>query len=223
MIFTEANTFISVVSSAFKGLSLNKWRRDFLIEIFMLYMVIPGRINFTQMSRYSNYCEQRFRNQFKQKFNFMNYNTALVTPCIGSRTAISFDPSHIDKPTKKTPYMGSFWSGSDKCTQMGLEISQIALIDIDINQSFHLEAVQTVPVKTLKTASMSLPDWYAHSIICRKQELQKLSKIVVADAFFSKKTFIQPLMHEGFHALCTEVFDVIHWFGCNHTLQCYSG
>lgn len=201
MIFTEVNTFISVVSSAFKGLSLNKWRRDFLIEIFMLYMIIPGRINFKQMSRYSNYCEQRFRNQFKQKFDFMNYNTALITSCIGSRTAISFDPSHIEKSGKKTPYMGSFWSGSDKCTKMGLEIAQIALIDIDINQSFHLEAVQTVPVKTLKTASMSLPDWYAHSIICRKQELQKLSKIVVADAFFSKKTFIQPLMNEGFHVI----------------------
>ena len=201
MIFTEVNTFISVVSSAFNGLSLNKWRRDFLLEIFMLYLVIPGRINFTQMSRYSNYCEQRFRNQFKQKFDFMNYNTSLITPFVGSRTAISFDPSHIEKSGKKTPYLGSFWSGSDQCSKKGLEIAQIALIDIDLNQSFHLEAVQTVPVKTLKIASMSLSDWYAHSIISRKQELQKLSKIVVADAFFSKITFVQPLMNEGFHVI----------------------
>ena len=70
MIFTEVNTFNSVVSSAFKGLSLNKWRRDFLLEIFMLYLVIPGRINFTQMSRYSDFGEQRFRNQFKENFDF---------------------------------------------------------------------------------------------------------------------------------------------------------
>ena len=78
MIFTEVNTFYSVVSSAFKSLSLNKWRRDFLLEIFMLYLVIPGRINFTQMSRYSKSCEQRFRNQFKQTFDFMNYNAFLL-------------------------------------------------------------------------------------------------------------------------------------------------
>jgi len=201
MIFTEVNTFISVVSSAFNGLSLNKWRRDFLIEIFMLYMVIPGRINFTQMSRYSKYCEQRFRNQFKQKFDFMNFNTSLITPFVGLRTAISFDPSHIEKSGKKTPYLGSFWSGSDQRTKKGLEIAQIALIDIDLNQSFHLEAVQTVPVKTLKIASLSLSDWYALSIINRKEELQKLSKIVVADAFFSKITFVQPLMNEGFHVI----------------------
>ena len=201
MIFTEVNTFISLVSSAFNGLSLNKWRRDFLIEIFMLYLVIPGRINFTQMSRYSKYCEQRFRNQFKQKFDFMNYNTSLITPVVGSRTAISFDPSYIEKSGKKTPYMGSFWSGSDQYTKKGLEIAQIALIDIDLNQSFHLEAVQTVPVKTLKQADLSLSDWYAHSIISRKQELQKITKIVVADAFFSKITFVQPLMNEGFYVI----------------------
>ena len=201
MIFTEVNTFISLVSSAFNGLSLNKWRRDFLIEIFMLYLVIPGRINLTQMSRYSKYCEQRFRNQFKEKLDFMNYNTSLITPYVGSRIAISFDPSHIEKSGKKTPYLGSFWSGSDQYTKKGLEIAQIALIDIDLNQSFHLEAVQTVPVKTLKQADLSLSDWYAHSIISRKQELQKITKIVVADAFFSKITFVQPLMNEGFYVI----------------------
>ena len=201
MIFTEVNTFISVVSSALNCLSINKWRRDFLIEIFMLYLIIPGRINFKQMSRYSKHCEQRFRNQFKEKFDFMAFNTSLIKPCISKRIAISFDPSHIEKSGKKTPYLGKFWSGSDKCSKKGLEIAQIALIDIDLNQSFHLEAVQTVPVKTLKQADLSLADWYAHSIISRKQELQKLSKIVVADAFFSKITFVQPLMKEGFHVI----------------------
>lgn len=201
MIFREVNTFNSVVSSAFKGLSLNKWRRDFLLEIFMLYLVIPGRINFTQMSRYSNFCEQRFRNQFKEKFDFIKYNTSLIAPYVGKRTAISFDPSHIEKSGEKTPYLGSFWSGSDQCTKRGLEIAQIALIDIDLKQSFHLEAVQTVPTKTLKVASMSLPDCYALKIIDRKEELQKVSKIVVADAFFSKITFIQPLMKAGFHVI----------------------
>ena len=88
MIFTEVNTFSSIVSSAFSGLSINKWRRDFLLEIFMLYLVIPGRINFKQMSRYSEYCEQRFRNQFKEKFDFIAFNTALISPIVGKRIAL---------------------------------------------------------------------------------------------------------------------------------------
>lgn len=201
MIFTEVNTFNSVISNTFNSLSINKWRRDFLIEIFMLYLVIPGRINFKQMSRYSHYCEQRFRNQFKEKFEFMTFNRELIKPVVSKRIAIAFDPSHIEKSGRKTPYLGSFWSGSDKCTKKGLEISQIALIDIDLNQSFHLEAVQTAPVKTLKIASLSLCDWYAHSLCTRKEELQKISKLVVADAFFSKITFIEPLKAAGFQVI----------------------
>ena len=201
MIFTEVNTFISIVSFAFNSLSINKWRRDFLIEIFMLYLVIPGRINFKQMSRYSHYCEQRFRNQFKEKFDFMTFNRELTSPHLGKRVAIAFDPSHIEKSGNKTPYVGSFWSGSDQCTKKGLEISQLAIIDIDLNQSFHLEAVQTVPPKTLKIASMTLSHWYAHLICSRKDELQKISNLVVADAFFSKKTFIQPLIDSDFQVI----------------------
>ena len=199
MIFTEVNTFNSIVSSAFNSMKINKWRRDFLLEIFMLYLVIPGRKNFKQFGRYSNHCEQRFRNQFKEKFDFMTFNRSLTSPHIGKRIAIAFDPSYIEKSGKKTPYIGSFWSGCAQRTKTGLEISQIAVIDIDLKQSFHLEAVQTAPVKTLKKASLSLCDWYAHSICTRKEELQKISKIVVADAFFSKVTFVQPLIAAGFH------------------------
>lgn len=201
MIFTEVNTFISIVSNSFKGLLINKWRRDFLLEIFMLYLVIPGRINFKQMSRYSHYCEQRFRNQFKEKFDFMTFNTELTGLHIGKRVAIAFDPSHIEKSGNKTPYLGSFWSGSDQCTKKGLEISQIAVIDIDLKQSFHLEAVQTAPPKTLKIVSMSLVDWYANLICSRKQELLKISNLVVGDAFFSKKAFVLPLIDSGFHVI----------------------
>ena len=153
------------------------------------------------MSRYGKHCEQRFRNRFKEKFDFMSFNSSLITPHNGKRIAISFDPSHIEKSGNKTPYLGSFWSGSDQRSKKGLEIAQIALIDIDLNQSFHLEAVQSVPSKTLKTVSMSLVDWYALSIVERKEELQKLSDIVVVDAFFSKITFVQPLMKNGFHII----------------------
>lgn len=201
MIFKEINTFISVVSSGFHSLSINKWRQNFLLEIFMLYLIIPGRINFKQMSRYSKHSEQRFRNQFKKKFDFITYNSSLIKPYLGKRTVISFDPSHITKSGKKTPYLGSFWSGSDQCIKKGLEIAEFSLLDIDSNQSFHLEAAQTPPVETLKTVSMTLPEWYAFSIISRKEKLQELSNIIVADAYFSKITFIQPLIKEGFHVI----------------------
>jgi len=142
----------------------------------MLYLVILCRINFTQMSRYSKYCEQRFRNQFKQKFDFMNYNTSLITPVVGSRTAISFVPSYIEKSGKKTPYLGSFWSDSDQCTKKGLEITQIALIDIDLNQSYLTTAIGTYHfvIPTLKII-------FVGEISLEKDRILNFSKHIFGD------------------------------------------
>ena len=58
----------------------------------------------------------------------------------------------------------------------------------------HLEAVQT-----LLDEDEKLLDFYAKTLIDRKNELQKISKTVVTDAYFSKETFVTPLCQAGFH------------------------
>lgn len=71
-----------------------------------------------------------------------------------------------------------------------------------LEPKFSFNVVQSVPSKTSKTVYMlSFIDWYALSIVERKEELQKLSDIVVANAFFSKITFVRPLMKNGFHVI----------------------
>jgi len=103
------NVFSSIIKCILnKSTKLNQWRYDFMVEIFMIYMIIPTRINFRQMARYSNYGEQRFRNQYKQKFDFMHFNQELTSTYFGKRLAIAFDPSYIQKSGKKTLYMGKF-------------------------------------------------------------------------------------------------------------------
>ena len=214
MIFEEINTFISAVSSGFHSLSINKWRQNFLLEIFMLYLIIPGRINFKQMSRYSKHSEQRFRNQFKKKFGFITYNSSLIKPYLGKRTVISFDPSHITKSGKKTPYLGSFWSDSEQCITKGLEIAEFSLLDIDSNQSFHLEAAQTPPVETLKTVSLTLSDLsvdkvlnIAKTITTLKINLSKSSETMTKAILITKK-------HKSISPLCDmkfwKIFRVTH-------------
>ncbi len=53
-------------------IKLNKCRRDFMIEIFMLYLSFSSRINFLQLGRYSRFGEQRFRRQFDDRFDFFS-------------------------------------------------------------------------------------------------------------------------------------------------------
>ena len=46
---------------------LNKSFENLLVEILLLYMIIPRKINLTQMERYGRHCEQTYRSNFNRK------------------------------------------------------------------------------------------------------------------------------------------------------------
>lgn len=183
------------------AVKINKWREKFMLEVLFLYLIIPGRINFLQLGRYGHFGEQRYRQQFGRRFDWLSFNASLAASRTGNRVAIDFDPSYIIKSGKRTPYMGRFWSGCAKMAKRGLEISGIGLIDMDLHTCFHLEAVQTPPTKTLEQVKYTLIDWYLHVLRTRKEILQRLTNYVVADAYFSKSTFVEDALEMGFHVI----------------------
>lgn len=176
---------------------INKWQFDFMLDIFGLYLSIKGRMNFLQFGRYGKHCEQRYRGQFEKSFDFMTFNKESVLNYASNHLAIAFDPSYISKSGKHTPGVGYFWSGCAGKTKWGLEIAGIAAIDIYNHTGFHLEAVQTP--NNLETES--LVDHYANVLIDRKNDLLSISKYILADAYFSKKKFVE--------RLCDNEFEVI--------------
>jgi hypothetical protein len=58
--------------------NINQWRKVFLIETLILFMSIRGRINFSQLERYGEYTEQRYRQQFEKPFDFLTFNKELT-------------------------------------------------------------------------------------------------------------------------------------------------
>jgi len=50
----------------------------FVIETLILFMPIPGRINFIQLARYGKYKEQRYRQQFEKHFDYLAFNKELI-------------------------------------------------------------------------------------------------------------------------------------------------
>ncbi len=115
------------------GAKLRKSFKTAFIQAMILYMVIPRRINFTQMGRYSDSCEQRFRQLYERGFDWMEFNTALMRMRFGNegRKAVAIDASFIAKSSKNTPYIGKFWSGCASQMKRGLEILGIGIIDVD--------------------------------------------------------------------------------------------
>ena len=178
---------------------LNKCRCDFMIEIFMLYLSIPSRINFLQLGRYSLFGEQRFRRQFETGIDFFSFNKALSAPWIGARNAVAFDPSFIHKSGKQTPGIGYFWSGCAGRALRGIEILGLSVIDADTRLSFHLEAVQTPPTNCLQDNGLTLVDWYAAAIRKHIEQILSITRYVVADAYFSKKNFVEQIRGCSLH------------------------
>ena len=173
------------------------------MESMKLFMAIPGRINFLQMGRYGKFSEQTYRNHFEnESFDWFSFNEHLVGKHLtGNRRAIAVDPSYIPKSGKKTPWIGYFWSGCASEYKRGLEIMGIGVIDVDNHECMTLGSVQTPDAKTLDNMDKSLVDWYAGYLVKRREQLQRVSEIVVADAFFSKNTFVTPVCDNGFHVI----------------------
>lgn len=138
----------------------------------------------------------------------MTFANALVKT--GHLLAIAIDPSYISKSGKHTPGVSYFWSGCASAAKHGLEILGISLIDSDSKKSVFLRAVQTIKDKVYKEDKR--PDCIAHLksddtlIACYlralntyKEHLLSLARLIVADAYFSKASFIDGLFSMGFH------------------------
>ena len=189
--FNKSEALIDAIIQKMSG--INKARKNFLLHIFMLYLGLRGRYNFLNMSRYGEYGEQTYRNQFEKKFNFIGFNSELIKSHCSKELINAFDPSYIPKSGKKTEHIGMFWSGSSQKALRGLEIGCFAVIDTVNNTAFSLEAVQTPAPKALKAEGRTLINHYASLVIERKDILESFSKYLAADGYFAKQEFINPI------------------------------
>ena len=59
-----------------------------IIEVLLLYMVISGKINFTQMGKYGRHGEQCYRQHFgrlcSKSLNWLHFNVSLALRYFGS-------------------------------------------------------------------------------------------------------------------------------------------
>ena len=70
----------AIVDSAAK---LSKSFEKVIIEVLLLYMIIPGKINFTQMGKYGRHGEQCYRQNFgrlrSKSLNWLRFNASFAS------------------------------------------------------------------------------------------------------------------------------------------------
>ena len=181
---------------------LNKSIKTNIIEILILIMAIPRKINFLQLGRYGRRGEQCYRQTFGREFDWLQFNMNLASNRFqygGRRLAIAIDPSYVSKAGRNTPHVGRFWSGCASAVKHGLEILGIGLVDADLKDCMMLRAVQTMAVGELKAMDMTLNQWYIAVLKRYATHLRRMTDVMVADAAFSVKPFVDDLREIGFH------------------------
>jgi len=202
--FTSGKSLIGAILEKMIGIS--KWQKVFFVEVTLLFMTIKGKVNFTQMGRYSSSQEVRFRNMFKKVFDFTTFNSYFISKHCSDELLIGFDPSFISKSGKHTPNVGYFYSGVAGTTKRGMELGCLAIIDVKQNTAYHLEAVQTPPVKK-NDAETGLVKQYCKIFSERINTIKKHSKILVVDGWFNKKKFIDVMLDMTLEVICRLRFD----------------
>jgi hypothetical protein len=195
----KVKRFIYSVLGGSSFSELNKPRKDFIVSVLWHILSIKGKINFLQFGRFSSLGEQTYRNQFEKKFDFFAFNKQIINKVASGERVVALDPSYIPKAGKSTYGKGKFWSGVAKAAKWGLDICGFAVIDIVNNTSLHLNAWQTPSAAELVNKGLNLLTYYASLVAENAEKFKEFSDYIIADAYFSKKPFVDKILLVGLH------------------------
>ncbi|MBL0025864.1 MAG: hypothetical protein IPO98_13085 [Saprospiraceae bacterium] len=188
--FTSGKSLIGTILDKMVGIS--ERQKVFFIEVTMLFLTIKGKINFTQMGRFSSSPEVRFCNMFKKVFDFLSFNSLFITEQCGDELIVGFDPSYLSKSGKHTPNLSYFYCGETGMIKRGKEFGCLDIMDFKQNRAYHIVAVETPPVKK-GDAETGLINHHCKIFTQRISTNKKHSKILIIDSWFNRQKFVKHL------------------------------
>jgi Transposase DDE domain len=159
-----------------------------------------GKANYTNLSRFSHLNEKTFRRWFTKKLDFVAFNrvgNSLVLPELAVKIA-AWDCSFIKKSGHKTYGLGKFWDSKQGKAEKGLEISTLAVVDVDYNTAYHVSTRQT-------PAESAEGETRVHEYVRQFNEdckaLPEDVRYIVTDAFYTKILITLAILNMGFHQI----------------------
>lgn len=171
-----------------------KVRRRIFVHLLPLYLSIPRRINFCQMTFYGQHNEATYHNWHKSALDVRSFNVALINEHGSGDHFVIFDPSYLPKSGKKTPHLGWYWSGCAGTVKRGLEIGGFAVADLANHTAFHLEASLTPCAATLKVQGKTLVEHYVGLVLKQRDAIRHFGNLLVLDGYFGISTFVNPVV-----------------------------
>jgi hypothetical protein len=161
---------------------------------------LRGKINYTNFSRYNDLNEKTPRRWFNKKLDFIEFNRIGNSIAIPVTTTLiaAWDCSFVNKSGSKTYGLGKFWDSKQKKADKGLEISTLAVVDVDYNTAYHVSTRQTPP--EAKEGETRVHDYVRHF----KEDCHALPKsvrYVATDAYYAKILITLAIIEMGYHQI----------------------
>ncbi|MEM1242195.1 MAG: transposase [Cyanobacteria bacterium P01_H01_bin.26] len=169
--------------------------------MFTTIYVMCGKVNFTNLSRYSDLSERTYRRHFEQPYEFMSLNQIVIESALVSThfQVGVVDASFVPKSGKATYGVDRFYNGKASRTERGLEISMIAVVDVEQIIGYTLSVQQTPalePVDDPNTDRTRVDDYLDH-LRATRSVFPTAVRYLVGDGFYSKRKWVNAVVELG--------------------------
>ena len=160
-----------------------------------------GKVNFTNLSRYSEFSERTYRRHFDEPYAFMALNRETIALAIAPTDfqVSAIDASFVEKSGKATYGLDYFHNGKAGRSERGLEISMIAVVDVDTGLGYTLSVQQTPVIE--KASERTRVDAYLEHLCATVEALPATVQHLVGDGFYSKRKWVDGLVGLGLDAI----------------------
>jgi DDE superfamily endonuclease len=126
---------------------LRRPQRKFLATLFVTILVLRGRVNYRNLSRYCDDSERTIARQFREPFDWSAFHQRVLVTALDPRSEVvsAHDASFIPKSGQQTFGLGHFFNGCANRAERGLEMSTLAVVDVTRRCAFTLAVAQTPP------------------------------------------------------------------------------
>ena len=184
---------------------LGQPQRKFLATLFFTILVLRGRVNFRNLSRYCDYAERTIARQFREPFDWPDLHQRVLMTALDPRSELvsAHDASFIPKSGKQTFGLGHFFNGCASRAERGLEISTLAVVDVTRRCALTLAVAQTPPGEEATKAEPeeTRVDFYKQQLREHRHRLPPGVTYHCVDGYYAKKKYIDEVVSLDLHAI----------------------
>src|SRR5688500_8594363 len=184
---------------------LGQPQRKFLATLFVTILVLRGRVNFRNLSRYCDYSERTIARQFREPFDWPDFPQRVLMTALDPRSELvsAHDASFISKSGKQTFGLGHCFNGCASWAERGLEISTLAVVDVTRRCAFTLAVAQTPPGEDAATAEREETriDFYTQQLRAHRHRLPPSITYHCVDGYYAKKNYMDAVVGLDLHAI----------------------